>query len=145
MGFFKLIECPVPYRGFWFGNPSSSVAAVEEECDTADDIAICSAVAGHLERAEELLAVQVEVEGRLDDALLGVGVGLIVLDPGQIGDRQLDDLRSFATDLVHLGAVEGAALQEETFDQYGPVGVDLALLEGRDQLELIDGHIVHSC
>ena len=121
-----------------------SVAAVEEESDTADDVAVSRAVAGHLERAEELLSVQVEVERRLHDGLLGVRVRLALLDPGQGGHGKLDDFGCFAPDLVHLGTIEGTTLKEQSLDKDGSISIDLSLLEGRDQLELVDGHVVHS-
>ena len=70
---------------------SFSVAAIEEESDAADDVAVRIAIAGHLERAEELLTVKIEVERGLDHALLGVRIRIAILDPGQIGNRELDD------------------------------------------------------
>lgn len=120
-----------------------SVAAVEEQSDTADDEAIGRAVARHLESAEELLSVEVEVDRRFDDLILRVRVLLTVLDPGQVADRKLDDFGGLTSDLVQSGSVESAALQEETFDLDGTVCIDLALLEGRDKLELVDCNVVH--
>ena len=91
---------------------ASSVTAVEEESDTADDVAVRRTVAGHLDRAEKLLSVQVEVERSLNDLLLRVWIRLVILDPSQIGDWKLDNLRSLASNLVHLDTIEGTTLQE---------------------------------
>jgi len=122
-----------------------SIAAIEEESDSTDDVTIGRAVAGHLERAKELFSIQVEVERRFYDGLFRVWVRLALLDPSQVCNRKLNDLRCFPTDLIHLGTIEGTTLKEQSLDKYGSISIYLSLFEGRNQLELINGHIVHSC
>lgn len=48
---------------------SCSVTAVEEERDSADDEPGGLSVGSHLQSAEELLSVEIEVEGSFNDAL----------------------------------------------------------------------------
>ena len=61
---------------------SRSVAAVEEECNSADDEPGGLSVGGHLQSAEELLSVEIEVEGSLNDALR-IRIWLALRYPGK--------------------------------------------------------------
>lgn len=54
---------------------SRSVTAVEEECNSADDEPGGLSVGSELQSAKELLSVEVEVKGSLNDAL-GIRVWL---------------------------------------------------------------------
>lgn len=127
----------------WASNQSRSVATVQEQGDTRDDEATRVAICCHLERAEELLPVQVEVHGRVNGAR-GVRLGLVRRNPGQIAIGQLDDFASLATNLADLLPFESATLQEEAFNLDRATRVKLALLECRDKFQLIDSDLVDS-
>ena len=65
---------------------SCSVTAVEEECDSADDEPGGLSVGSHLQGAEKLLSVEIEVEGSFNDALR-IRIGLTFRYPGKGTDR----------------------------------------------------------
>ena len=98
---------------------------------------------GHLQSAQNLLSVQVEVQRSLNCALR-VRVWLLIRDPSQGTSGELNDLGGLASNLSHLGPVKGTALQEESLNLDGTVDIDATLLERRDQLELVDGDVVHA-
>ena len=90
---------------------SRSVTAVEEECDSADDEPGGLSVGSHLQSAEELLSVEIEVKGSFDDALR-VRIWLTLRYPSQGTDWELEYLRSLASNFIDLGAIECATLEE---------------------------------
>lgn len=65
---------------------SCSVTAVEEECNSADDEPRGISVRSHLQSAEELLSVEIEVKGSFNDAL-GIRIWLTLRYPSKGTDR----------------------------------------------------------
>ena len=108
--------------------PRRSVAAVEEQGAARDDVAGGVTVRCHLECAEELLSVQVEVHGSVNRAR-GVRLGLVGGDPSKLAVWQLDDFASLATNLADLGSIECAALEEQALNLDAAIGLELAGLE----------------
>ena len=108
--------------------PSNSVAAIEEEGDSTDDVAGGITLGGHLQSAQNLFSIQVEVQRSLN-CTLRVRVWLLIRDPSQSTSGKLDDLGGLASNLSHLSSVKGTALQEESLNLDGTVDIDATLLE----------------
>ena len=120
---------------------SDSITTVEEEGDATDNELVSATVRGHVEGAEELLSIEVEVERSLDGSLLGVRVGIAIRDPGQVADRKVDHLQGLATNLIHSHAIKGATLEPEVLHLDRTIA-ELALFERRDKFELVDGDLI---
>jgi len=121
--------------------PARSVASVEEERTARDDVAGGVTVRCHLEGAEELLSVQVEVHGSINRAG-GVRLRLVGRDPGQLAVGQLNDFASLSANLADLGSIKCTALKEQALNLDATISLQLARLKCGDKLELIDGNLV---
>merc|ERR1712060_1006798 len=82
-----------------------SVGASQEQSNTTDNKSGCGSICSHLERAQQLLSIKVKVEWSLNSGLW-VGIWLRFGDPGNVADGELDDLRSLASNLIHLSLIK---------------------------------------
>lgn len=109
---------------------ATSLRAIEEKSDTADNASSSGTLVRHIDRAEQFLTVQRVIDGR-HHGTISMRLRLTSANPGHVANRQLDDLTGLTgvSDVRRSLAVEVATLQPETLDHDYGGARHLALLE----------------